>query len=261
MPVHLMLQKKGGVGKSYISSLFLQYLTDRGKMAIGIDIDPTTPTLSQIKKLQTTRLELLKKQNDGSLLVDKNTFSDLYEQISKGADQNTHFVIDCGASGYHDMVSFLSSSAFIPFLQEQGISVYIHSIIQGGNNLTATIASLGELLVLFPSAPFVMWLNAYRPDLQIEAGTGKPFKETRVYQEYYSRIATVINVPEYGYFSEDSEHMFASQKTIQQILAEGVFPTMRAHVLTKYRDHFWEVLDKAMTDIEAYEFDQLEANK
>jgi len=44
--VHITLQGKGGIGKSYVTSLIAQNLMDRGEEVICIDTDPINATLS-----------------------------------------------------------------------------------------------------------------------------------------------------------------------------------------------------------------------
>jgi MinD superfamily P-loop ATPase len=51
--VHLLLQGKGGVGKSLIASLLAQFYKDRSVHAICVDTDPVCPTFSQYNALGT----------------------------------------------------------------------------------------------------------------------------------------------------------------------------------------------------------------
>lgn len=47
--VHFTLQGKGGVGKSFISSLLIQYLRDKGQLVTVVDTDPVNATLTGYK--------------------------------------------------------------------------------------------------------------------------------------------------------------------------------------------------------------------
>ncbi len=49
--VNLLLQGKGGVGKSLIASLLAQFYKDRGVHAICVDTDPVCRTFSQYNAL------------------------------------------------------------------------------------------------------------------------------------------------------------------------------------------------------------------
>lgn len=49
--IHFVMQSKGGVGKSVVSSLMAQYLSNKvGNLSI-IDIDPNNKTLASYKSL------------------------------------------------------------------------------------------------------------------------------------------------------------------------------------------------------------------
>jgi MinD superfamily P-loop ATPase len=67
---HLVLQGKGGVGKSLVSSIIAQYLNQKNYTTICGDTDPVNSTFHQIKVLtlhlcQSLRAELL--YNDYSI--------------------------------------------------------------------------------------------------------------------------------------------------------------------------------------------------
>ena len=52
----ITLQAKGGVGKSYVSSILAQYLMEAGHPVRCIDTDTTNPTLLKYKPLHTEYL-------------------------------------------------------------------------------------------------------------------------------------------------------------------------------------------------------------
>ena len=56
--IHLILQGKGGVGKSLIASLLMQYLQKKSYNVIAIDTDPVNSTLHGYSKLNIQLLGL-----------------------------------------------------------------------------------------------------------------------------------------------------------------------------------------------------------
>ena len=56
--IHLILQGKGGVGKSLSASILCQYLLAQGKELLAIDTDPVNQTLTGYKALPVQKLEL-----------------------------------------------------------------------------------------------------------------------------------------------------------------------------------------------------------
>ena len=60
--IHFILQGKGGVGKSMISSLLAQYKLDQGESITCIDTDPVNASFNAYKALNVTHLELLEDE-------------------------------------------------------------------------------------------------------------------------------------------------------------------------------------------------------
>src|SRR5215470_7018575 len=90
--VHLLLQGKGGVGKSLVAAILVQYLLARGETVNPIDTDPVNQTLSQYEDLSVQPLQLMR---DGS--VDQRKFDVLLERL---LTESGMFVIDSGAATF-----------------------------------------------------------------------------------------------------------------------------------------------------------------
>ena len=85
--VHFILQGKGGVGKSLISSLLFQYLKQKNISVLGIDTDPVNSTLSNYKNLSVKRLEIMNGDD-----IDTRRFDELVESIILN-EENIHIVL------------------------------------------------------------------------------------------------------------------------------------------------------------------------
>ena len=57
--IHLVLQGKGGVGKTFVASMLAQYHLENGLTVQCIDTDPVNATFSGYKALNVKRLELM----------------------------------------------------------------------------------------------------------------------------------------------------------------------------------------------------------
>src|ERR1700721_1376864 len=57
--IHLILQGKGGVGKSIVASWLAEFLIGRGQPVRCFDGDPVNRSLAQIKALNVEKLDLL----------------------------------------------------------------------------------------------------------------------------------------------------------------------------------------------------------
>ena len=97
---HLVLQGKGGVGKSLVATILAQYFTHHaGRQVHCVDTDPVNQTFAQYKDLTVKRLELLV---DG--VVDQRVFDDLMERL---LTEQGLFVVDNGSSTFIPMWSYI----------------------------------------------------------------------------------------------------------------------------------------------------------
>src|SRR3546814_12819123 len=74
--VHLILQGKGGVGKSFIATLLTQHYIGRQITPACIDTDPVNQTFAGYKAFSAKRLELMRDGN-----IDPRAFDHLIEGI------------------------------------------------------------------------------------------------------------------------------------------------------------------------------------
>src|SRR5438552_9800285 len=128
--IHLSLQGKGGVGKSFVASILAQYLITRGHRVQCIDTDPVNHTLSQYKGLPVKLLKLL----HGSR-IDERKFDALLDTFLK---EDATFVVDNGASTFIAFWDFMLGSKALANLSEAGIPLYVHTVITGGLGLSDT---------------------------------------------------------------------------------------------------------------------------
>ena len=60
--IHMLLQGKGGVGKSFIAATLAQYKESKGQKPLCIDTDPVNATFHGYKALDVQRLQIM--END-----------------------------------------------------------------------------------------------------------------------------------------------------------------------------------------------------
>jgi nitrogenase subunit NifH len=93
--VHLMIQGKGGVGKSLAASFLAQYLIKQGQTPLCIDVDPTNPTFAGFPRFEAKKIALL-EDND----INPRKFDTMMELI---AESTGTVVIDSGSSSYNSL--------------------------------------------------------------------------------------------------------------------------------------------------------------
>src|ERR1041385_1742876 len=87
--VHLVLQGKGGIGKSVVATWLAEFLTSRGQQVFAIDADPVNRSLGQYKALGAEKLDLMNQ--DG--LIERSRFDHLLDRF---ATEDATFVVDSG---------------------------------------------------------------------------------------------------------------------------------------------------------------------
>ena len=92
--INMILQGKGGVGKSFTASLLSQYLLDRDQLVGCFDADPVNATLTAYASLKATKIEIMEGDSINSRLFDT-----MIEKLLQLPDK-AFAVIDSGGSEY-----------------------------------------------------------------------------------------------------------------------------------------------------------------
>lgn len=235
--VNLIMQKKGGVGKSVTASLLYQALLEAGRTVLGVDTDPSNKSLAGYKELKVTRLHILNDEED----VDRTLFDALIDSICE-LPKDTHVVIDNGSSNFVALRSYLKINNVPALLVDMGHEVRIHAVIAGGSDLLHTCIGLKELATDFPDTDLVPWLNPYNGNIVSE---GKTFEELKVYQEHSDQFLSLVHIPkrcQSSMFRKDLQNHFASQTTFNSAIRSS-----SVHVMTKQRlSIFWDEAKRAI---------------
>lgn len=183
--VHFTLQGKGGVGKSFVSSLMAQYLISEGKPVVVVDTDPVNATLSGYAALSVQRLELME-----SGTVNERNFDSLILRILEDKDAN--YVIDNGSASFVPLCHYIIENETINELVESGKEVYIHTVITGGSALMDTLIGFEALVEQMPEeVRIVVWLNEFLGEIE---ANGKSFEEMKVYLRNKDRVHRIVRI-------------------------------------------------------------------
>lgn len=100
--IHLLLQGKGGVGKSFIAATLAQYRQSKGHMPLCIDTDPVNATFHGYAALDVRRLQIMEDDD-----INPRSFDALIELM---ADSTADVIIDNGASAFVPLSHYLISN-------------------------------------------------------------------------------------------------------------------------------------------------------
>lgn len=154
--VHLVLQGKGGAGKSITAYLLSQYIAEKTDNSfLAFDTDPNNKTLSSYKTLNVTPIDLINPRTE---MIDQSKFDVLIEKI---LSQEVPSIVDTGSGEFLNIVNYMQSSSILEILEDSGKQVYIHVVINYGQSMQDTLLCLMTLLKNFPTAKYIIWKNEY----------------------------------------------------------------------------------------------------
>jgi len=232
--VHFTLQGKGGVGKSFVSSLITQYLTAQSEPVVAVDTDPVNATLAGYEAFNTQRLELM----EGGSLVERN-FDTLIERI---VEDDSHFVIDNGAASFIPLSYYIAENDAINVISGHGKQVVIHTVITGGQAMRDTLGGFAQLVEKLPDdARLVVWLNEFFGDIEAD---GKTFEQMRIYENNRDRVHGVVRIVRQtgSTFGKDVQLMLDSKLTFDEVAASPAFGLMSKSRLAQVKKAIFEQL-------------------
>lgn len=235
--IHMVLQGKGGVGKSMIAAVLAQYKAGKGNSPICIDTDPVNATFAGYRALDVRRLKLL----DGDEINTRH-FDALIEQIATAA---ADVIIDNGASSFVPLSHYLISNQVPALLQELGHELIVHTVITGGQALQDTVSGFAQLAGQFPAqCQFVTWLNPYWGAIEHE---GKGFEQMKAYVAHKARVSAIIQVPPLKdeTYGRDFADMLQARLTFDEALALSSLTIMTRQRLKIVKTQLFAQLDNA----------------
>lgn len=235
--IHMVLQGKGGVGKSMIAATIAQYKAHKGQKPLCMDTDPVNATFEGYKALDVRRLNIM----DGDEINTRN-FDALVEMV---ASAENDVIIDNGASSFVPLSHYLISNQVPALLQDMGHELVVHTVITGGQALTDTVSGFTQLAAQFPAeALFVVWLNPYWGAVEHE---GKSFEQMKAYTSNKARVSAIIQIPNLKEetYGRDFAEMLQARLTFDEALAMESLTIMSRQRLKIVRTQLFGQLENA----------------
>jgi hypothetical protein len=234
----VVLQNKGGIGKSLVSLNLVQYLRENRKQTVqAIDLDPMNHTLAEFQGIHAKSVDLF---DAGHTELKGREIDDLAQAMLTDA---ASFVIDNGAAGFVRFGGYLAESEFAELLTERDRDLVIHAVIAGGDMAAQCVLGLHTLLTSFPaSVPVVIWLNEHSGPVEID---GSSFEEMKIYRDNAKRIAGLVRLPRLSaLFLQDFNEMIRQRLTYEEAIASPAFHIMNKQRLVMTRRAVWKQLDE-----------------
>ncbi len=232
--IHMVLQGKGGVGKSLVAALMAQYLKARNESVYCADTDPVNDTFARYRGFAAERIQILNEDKN----IDARAFDALIERV---LEHEGDVVIDNGASTFLPLSAYLLENNVIELLQDAGKTVYIHTILTGGQAMDDTMIGLNSLLVS-QSALLVVWENEF---FGVVAKDGKRFNDSKLYEKNKDRIKGIVTIHKRNAdtFGKDLEVLVSNKLTFDAAMTSDLFGTMPRQRLKMIRKSIDEQLD------------------
>lgn len=232
--IHLSLQGKGGVGKSFISSVLTQYFLSHGHRVQCIDTDPVNHTLAQYKQLPVKLLKLLRGSR-----IDERRFDALLDAFLKN---DATFVVDNGAATFIPLWNYILESDVLSKLREAGKPLYVHTVITGGQALADTLEGFRQLAESTTDRNMVVWVNEYFGPVEWEDRT---FAEMAVYKLNEQKILGMVTIPRRSpdTFGQDIEEMMCRKQTFNEAFSWEGSSIMTKQRLKIVQRHLFQQLD------------------
>lgn len=238
MKIHMILQGKGGVGKSFIAAAFAQYKAAKGEAPLCIDTDPVNGTFHGYKGLNVQRLEIMEGDE-----INARRFDELVELM---ANTRADVVVDNGASSFVPLCHYLISNEVPSLLASLGKELVVHTVVTGGQALLDTVSGFAQLAKqLPPPVPFIVWLNPYWGPIKHE---NRGFEDLKAYRECRDRVAAIITIPEAKKetFGRDLSEMLQDRKTFDEALRADTTTIMTRQRLKIFQSKLYAQMDAAV---------------
>ena len=235
--IHVVLQGKGGVGKSVAAAFLAQYKIEKGQGPTCIDTDPVNATFYGYKALNVQRLQIMDADE-----INPRSFDTLVEMI---AGAKADVIIDNGASSFVPLSHFLISNQVPALLTEMGHELVVHTVVTGGQALLDTVSGFAQLASQFPGeALFVVWLNPYWGPIEDE---GKSFEQMKAYTANKGRVSAIVQIPalKKETYGRDLSDMLQARLTFDEALAMGSLTIMTRQRLKIIKGQVYGQLENA----------------
>jgi hypothetical protein len=234
--VHLVLQGKGGIGKSVIASWLAEYLLKRGENVRCIDGDPVNRSLTQYKFLNAEKLDLI---NEEGLIV-RMRYDALLERF---ASEHGAFVVDSGSTAFLPLWSYIVETEVVRVLREAGRKLYVHCVVSGGEMLSDSLLGFDTLAKSTPDRNVVVWVNEYFGPVARE---GKTFDQMNVFQKHADKVLGSVGIPQRSPDTFGATVLLMREKklTFEEAMDSNQFMLAQKSRLHIVRRDLYEQLDK-----------------
>ena len=238
--VNLILQGKGGVGKSFIATLLAEHYKAHNIETVCVDTDPVNATFTGYAAYGVRRLKIVDGDN-----IDPEKFDELVEIVAV-APEGSAVIVDNGAATFVPLCASLMEDGIVPFLKEKGHEVKLHTVVAGGAMMKDTLKGLNNLCKNFPDVDVVVWCNEHFGPVKGTNGAG--FEDFKVCRENAEQIKASIVLPfkKPETYGRNLRAMHRQQLSFEEAEAAPGFSLLARQRLAMYRREMEEKMERAL---------------
>ena len=238
---HFILQGKGGVGKTTVSTFITQYLKDYLKQDyMAIDTDQVNASFAKFKALNVETINVMQD----NIITDAGWENLTYKLINT---DKSNIIIDNGASSFVPLIAYAIENDMVDLLTLEENSyagnIFIHVVIAGGEGLSHTLAGLNMICENFnqDKVQIVVWINNFLGKVETQ---DKKITDYPEYKNNESKILAVVRIPTYkgDLFKKDLSDMLTNHKTFEEMKNDtSVFIMSRSRYVKMKKEMFEEL--------------------
>lgn len=228
---HIMMQSKGGTGKSICSSILAQYLYEKNKGLSVISTGPVHYTLKNYKHLNVKKIDTLNKEQR----VDQSNFDCIFEEFIKG---NFSMVVDTSSSDFLSFNHYMINDVVSSLILEYNKQYIIHCPITYGQNRDETISCLLRIIEDYPNTPIIIWENEFFGKNQ------NSFINASIFNNPNHIIGAIKLEGLYDNIEkQDFSKMLKKYLTFNEIHKNNAFNSVEKEILERIKRRIWRQLD------------------
>lgn len=155
--VHIVLQGKGGCGKSLLGTIIAQYFQFKKNRNIKVfDLDQVNTTLSQYKNLHVEHIRITEKDNINE--INQRLLDEFVQKVIESTADT--IIVDTGSNTFLNLLDYLIQNQIFDLFYSLQISPVIHTIIVGSGDYNDTLHG-AKTIIENLSVPVVVWVNEY----------------------------------------------------------------------------------------------------
>lgn len=232
--VHLILQGKGGVGKSFVAAILAQYFRSKTGHVHCLDTDPVNATFAQYRLLGAEHINVLRRG-----AINDKRFDDLVEKVCQKPGL---FVIDTGATTFVPLWNYVMENHILSFFRQEGKRVFIHSVVSGGQAMTDTLNGLERIAETTTDRNVIVWLNEYFGEVIRD---GKSFENFKVAEDQAGKLMGTVVIRERNpnTYGDDVRQMLERRLTFDEAIKVDDFSLVSKQRLAIVKRELFEQLD------------------